>query len=148
MSQTETSDLLSRLYSELAHTIVQQCLAEFQTPSFISQLDLMTHLKPAIASAISDAQQQSGSASELEQQLSITEQMIDVLEGALQDHRSEIDALIAENTSLKSQIERLSQKTKLLEKENTQFRVEIANNRSSLLERLNALQEDVERLQG
>lgn len=147
MSQTETSDLLSRLYSELANTIVQQCLAEFQTPSFISQLDLMAHLKPAIVSAISDAQQQSGNTSDLEQQLSITEQMIDVLEGALQDHRSEIDALTAENTTLKSQLERLSQKTKLLEKENTQFRVEIANNRSSLLERLNALQEDVERLQ-
>ena len=73
--------------------------------------------------------------------------MIDVLEGALQDHRVELDALSTENESLRGQVERLTQKTKLLEKENTQFRVEIANNRSSMLERLNALQEDVDRLQ-
>lgn len=147
MSQTESNDLLSRLYNELAHTIVQQCLAEFQTPEFISKLNLSAQLKPVIASAIEEAQQQTGNTAELEQQLSITEQMIDVLEGALQDHRSEIDALGAENESLKSQLERLSHKTKLLEKENTQFRVEIANNRSSMLERLNALAEDIERLQ-
>ena len=42
--------------------------------------------------------------------------MIDVLEGALQDHRSELDALMSENESLKGQIERLMQKTKLLER--------------------------------
>ena len=73
--------------------------------------------------------------------------MIDVLEGALQDHRTELDTLMTENEALKGHVERLTQKTKLLEKENTQFRLEIANNRSSMLERLNALQEDIERLQ-
>lgn len=145
MSQPESTDLLSRLYNELAQRIVDQCAQEFQTSAFISQLNLADHLSSSIEEAI---QQAAGPAQtqELEQQVLLTGQMIDVLEGALQDHRSEIDALITENTSLKGQIDRLTQKTKLLEKENAQFRVEIANNRSSMLARLNSLQEDIDRL--
>ena len=146
MSQSESSDLLQRLYNELAQNIVQQCLQEFQTPNFISQLNLDAHINPLISKAMSETSNNT-QTQELEQQVSLTLQMIDVLEGALQDHRNEIDALTAENTTLKSQVERLTQKTKLLEKENSQFRIEIANNRSSLLDRLNALQEDIERLQ-
>ena len=146
MSPSESADLLSRLYNELTQRIVQQCAQEFQTPAFLSQLNLEDHLAASIASAVQNASQ-SSQTQELEQQVLVTEQMIDVLEGALQDHRSELDALSAENDSLKAQVERLTQKAKLLEKENTQFRVEIANNRSSMLERLNALQEDVDRLQ-
>ncbi len=146
MSQSESADLLARLYNELAQHIVKQCAQEFQKPEFLSQLNLEDHLAPSIAVAVQNASQ-SSQTQELEQQVLLTEQMIDVLEGALQDHRSELDALTAENTSLKGQIERLAQKAKLLEKENTQFRLEIANNRSSLLERLNTLQEDVDRLQ-
>ena len=146
MSPSESADLLSRLYNELAQRIVQQCAQEFQTPAFLSQLNLEDHLAASIASAVQNASQ-SSQTQELEQQVLLTEQMIDVLEGALQDHRAELDALSTENESLRGQVERLTQKAKLLEKENTQFRVEIANNRSSLLERLNALQEDVDRLQ-
>ena len=146
MSPSESADLLSRLYNELTQRIVQQCAQEFQTPAFLSQLNLEDHLAASIASAVQNASQ-SSQTQELEQQVLVTEQMIDVLEGALQDHRSELDALSAENEALRGQVERLTQKTKLLEKENTQFRVEIANNRSSMLERLNALQEDVDRLQ-
>ena len=146
MSQSESADLLTRLYNELAQRIVEQCAQEFQRPAFLSQLNLEAHLETAIATAVQHANR-SSQTQELEQQVLLTEQMIDVLEGALQDHRSELDALMIENTALKGQVERLTQKTKLLEKENAQFRVEIANNRSSMLERLNALQEDIERLQ-
>ena len=145
MSQHEPTDLLSRLYNEMARRIVDQCAQEFQTPGFISQLNLAEHLSPSIEQAVQQVTGV-GQTEELEQQVLLTGQMIDVLEGALQDHRSEIDALITENTSLKGQIDRLTQKTKLLEKENAQFRVEIANNRSSMLERLNSLQEDIDRL--
>jgi len=91
---------------------------------------------------------------ELEQQISFTQQMIDVLQGALQDHRDEIDALTehtsqvrTENEQLKAQLERLHTKSKQLEKENASFRVEIANNRTFILDRLNTLQEDVDRMQ-
>ena len=146
MSQAESTDLLFRLYNELAQHIVDQCAKEFRTPGFISQLNLEERLAESLEIAV----QKSGKSEqtqELEQQVSITGQMIDVLEGALQDHRSEIDALVADNASLRGQIEKLNQKTKLLEKENAQFRVEMANNRSSLLERLNTLQEDIDRLQ-
>ena len=146
MSQSESDDLLTRLYNELAQHIVKQCAQEFQKPEFLSQLNLEDHLAPSIAVAVQNASQ-SSQTQELEQQVLLTEQMIDVLEGALQDHRSELDALTAENATLKGQVERLTQKAKLLEKENTQFRLEIANNRSSMLERLNTLQEDVDRLQ-
>lgn len=146
MNQSEPADLLTRLYNELAQRIVQQCVQEFQTPAFLSQLNLEEQLASSIENAVQNASTAS-QTQELEQQMLVTEQMIDVLEGALQDHRSELDALTTENAALKGQIERLTQKTKLLEKENAQFRVEIANNRSSMLERLNALQEDIERLQ-
>ena len=146
MNQSEPADLLTRLYNELAQRIVQQCVQEFQTPAFLSQLNLEEQLASSIENAVQNASTAS-QTQELEQQMLVTEQMIDVLEGALQDHRSELDALTTENVALKGQIERLTQKTKLLEKENAQFRVEIANNRSSMLERLNALQEDIERLQ-
>ena len=144
MSQSEPADLLSRLYNELAQRIVEQCTQEFQAPGFISQLNLAEHLSTSIEAAVQQATGV-GQTEELEQQVLLVGQMIDVLEGALQDHRSEIDDLIAENTSLKGQLDRITQKTKLLEKENAQFRVEIANNRSSMLERLNSLQEDIER---
>ena len=146
MNQSEPADLLTRLYNELSQRIVQQCVQEFQTPAFLSQLNLEEQLASSIENAVQNASTAS-QTQELEQQMLVTEQMIDVLEGALQDHRSELDALTTENVALKGQIERLTQKTKLLEKENAQFRVEIANNRSSMLERLNALQEDIERLQ-
>ena len=146
MNQSEPADLLTRLYNELSQRIVQQCVQEFQTPAFLSQLNLEEQLASSIENAVQNASTAS-QTQELEQQMLVTEQMIDVLEGALQDHRSELDALTTENAALKGQIERLTQKTKLLEKENAQFRVEIANNRSSMLERLNALQEDIERLQ-
>ena len=146
MSQSESTDLLTRLYNELAQRIVQQCTQEFQSPAFLSQLNLEAQLASSIENAVQNVSN-SSQTQELEQQVLLTEQMIDVLEGALQDHRSELDALTSENSTLKSQVERLTQKTKLLEKENTQFRVEIANSRSNLLERLDALQEDIERLQ-
>ena len=145
MSQSESADLLARLYDELAQHIIKQCAQEFQKPEFLSQLNLEDHLASSIAVAVQNASQ-SSQTQELEQQVLVTEQMIDVLEGALQDHRSELDALMADNVSLMGQVERIAQKAKLLEKENTQFRVEIANNRSSMLERLNALQDDIERL--
>jgi len=146
MSQSESADLLTRLYNELAQRIVQQCAQEFQTPEFLSQLNLEKQLASSIENALQNGSRATETR-ELEQQVLLTEQMIDVLEGALQDHRSELDSLTTENEALKGQIDRLAQKTKLLEKENTQFRMEIANNRSSMLERLNALQEDIERLQ-
>ena len=38
MSPSESADLLSRLYNELAQRIVQQCAQEFQTPGFLSSL--------------------------------------------------------------------------------------------------------------
>ena len=118
---------------------------EFQTPAFLSQLNLEDHLAASITNAVQNASQSSQTQNGT---TSIGHRTNDRrLEGALQDHRSELDALMSENESLKGQIERLMQKTKLLEKENTKFRVEIANNRSSMLERLNALQEDVDRLQ-
>ena len=145
MSQSESADLLARLYDELAQHIIKQCAQEFQKPEFLSQLNLEDHLASSIAVAVQNASQ-SSQTQELEQQVLVTEQMIDVLEGALQDHRSELDALMADNVSLMGQVERIAQKAKLLEKENTQFRVEIANKRSSMLERLNALQDDIERL--
>lgn len=146
MSQSEPTDLLYRLYNELAQHIVEQCAREFQTPAFISRLNLAEHLSASIEQSVQQATGASQSE-ELEQQVLLTGQMIDVLEGALQDHRSEIDVLTAENISLKGQIDRLTQKTKLLEKENSEFRVQIANNRSSMLERLTSLQEDIDRLQ-
>jgi len=146
MSQSEPAELLSRLYTELENRIVEQCVQEFKTPGFISKLNLAEHFSASIKTAV---QQATGSVQteEIEQQVLLVGQMIDVLEGALQDHRSEIDDLIVENTSLKGQLDRLTQKTKLLEKENAQFRIEIANNRSSMLQRLNSLQEDIDRLQ-
>ena len=146
MSQSETNDLLTRLYNELAQRIVEQCVLQFQTPGFLSQLNLEEYLSTFIETKVQQATGET-QTEELEQQVMLVGQMIDVLEGALQDHRTEIDALVSENTTLKGQIDRLKQKTNLLEKENAQFRVEIANNRSNLLERLNSLQENIDRLQ-
>ena len=75
--------------------------------------------------------------------------MIDVSEGALQDHCLEIDTLIAENTTFeRTKLRSTHTKDQFFGKGKlTQFRVEIANNRSSMLERLNSLQEDIDRLQ-
>lgn len=153
MSQSESSDVRQRLYVEVENHIVQQCLQHIQTQTFLSALNLDSHIQPLVEKAI---QQSSNSeqAQELEQQISFTQQMIDVLQGALQDHRDEIDALTehssqvrTENEQLKAQLERLHTKSKQLEKENASFRVEIANNRTFILDRLNALQEDVDRMQ-
>ena len=153
MSQSESSDVRQRLYVEVENHIVQQCLQHIQTQTFLSALNLDSHIQALVEKAI---QQSSNSeqAQELEQQISFTQQMIDVLQGALQDHRDEIDALTehssqvhAENEQLKAQVERLHTKSKQLEKENASFRVEIANNRTFILDRLNALQEDVDRMQ-
>jgi chromosome segregation ATPase len=153
MSQSESSDVRQRLYVEVENHIVQQCLQHIQTQTFLSTLNLDSHIQPLIDKAV---QQSSSSeqAQELEQQISFTQQMIDVLQGALQDHRDEIDVLTehtsqvrAENEQLKAQVERLHTKSKQLEKENASFRVEIANNRTFILDRLNALQEDVDRMQ-
>ena len=146
MSQSETNDLLTRLYNELAQRIVEQCVLQFQTPGFLSKLNLEEYLSTFIETKVQQATGETHTE-ELEQQVMLVGQMIDVLEGALQDHRTETDALVSENTTLKGQIDRLKQKTNLLEKENAQFRVEIANNRSNLLERLNSLQENIDRLQ-
>lgn len=153
MSQSESSDIRHRLYIELEQHIVQQCIQHIQTSTFLSTLNLNSHIQPLIEDAL---QQSSNSeqTQELEQQISFTQQMIDVLQGALQDHRDEIDALTehssqirTDNEQLKAQLERLHAKSKQLEKENASFRVEIANNRTFILDRLNALQEDVDRLQ-
>ena len=68
MSQSEPADLLSRLYNELAQRIVEQCAQEFQTPAFISQLNLAEHLSSSIETAV---QQATGAVQtdELEQQV-------------------------------------------------------------------------------
>ena len=59
MSPSESADLLSRLYNELAQRIVQQCAQEFQTPAFLSQLNLEDHLAASIANAVQNASQSS-----------------------------------------------------------------------------------------
>ena len=153
MSQSESSDVRQRLYTELEYHIVQQCLQHIQTSTFLSALNLNSHIQPLVDDALQQASNPEH-AQELEQQISFTQQMIDVLQGALQDHRDEIDALTendsqirTENEQLKAQIERLHGKAKQLEKENASFRVEIANNRTFILDRLNAIQEDIDRLQ-
>ena len=87
MSQSEPADLLSRLYNELAQRIVEQCTQEFLATGFISQLNLAEHLSTSIEAAVQQATGV-GQTEELEQQVLLVGQMIDVLEGALQDHRS------------------------------------------------------------
>ena len=85
MSQSEPADLLSRLYNELAQRIVEQCTQESQSPSFISQLNPQIICRQFIEAAVQQATG-AGQTEELEQQVLLVGQMIDVLEGALQDH--------------------------------------------------------------
>ena len=70
MSQSESADLLSRLYNELSQHIVQQCVQEFQSPTFLSQLDLEERLAASIESAVQKASN-SSQTQELEQQVEV-----------------------------------------------------------------------------
>ncbi len=146
MSNPDTSALLHTLYSNLAQNIVQQCLDKIQHPDFLSKLDLSTHLTPAIQSALEQVSSSEQTA-ELAQQISFMEQMIALLQTALEEQGGEIDSLQESNKQFQGNIDRLQNKVKQLEKENAAFRVEISNNRTFILDRLNALQEEIERLQ-
>ncbi len=160
MSNADTSDLLQTLYSNLAQTIVQQCLGEIQQPDFLSKLDLSAQINPVIQQALEQSSNSTETAelsqqvAFFSQQISFMEQMIALLQTALEDQGTEIDSLKEHNerlqesqTSMQTNIDRLQNKVKQLEKENAAFRVEISNNRTFVLDRLNSLQEEIDRLQ-
>ncbi len=135
MSSFNTPDVLQQLYTAFGEHIVQQCLQELQTPDGIARLHLSTHIRPIVSEALEQSIKPEQTQA-LEENISITQQMIEVLEGALQDHREEIDALDVENKNLKQQVERLQSQVKRLERENANFQVSINEIRLSVFDRL------------
>ena len=135
MSSFNTPDVLQQLYTTLGEHIVQQCLQELQTADGIARLNLSEHIRPIVSEELEQSIKPEQTQA-LEENISITQQMIEVLEGALQDHREEIDALDAENKNLKQQIERLQSQVKRLERENANFQVSINEIRLSVFDRL------------
>ena len=143
-----SSPILTELTQQLLETIQQQtieaCLQRIQSPSFLNSLGLEQHTQE-IVTAIIAQNPQSDFEQEMRAQTETTEQIMNFLQEVLQDHQSQMDEAQGQISGLVEQVDGLQRQVKRLEKENLAFRAEISSNRTFIIDRLNALQEEIDR---
>jgi peptidoglycan hydrolase CwlO-like protein len=146
MSETPSiSQAAETLLTTLQEQTISACLTQFQSDAFLQQIGLDARTQRIVQEALTTLPAADFEA-EIRTQLETYDQMINFLQEVLQDHQQQIEETQATMGQLQTMLEQAQAKTKRLEKENIAFRTEISNNRTFLLERLTALQEEVDAL--
>lgn len=146
MSETPSiAQTAEALLNTLQSQTVAACLTQLQSDSFLQSIGLEAHTQQIVQRALSNLPAD-GFETEIRTQLETYDQMINFLQEVLQDHQSQIEEAQATMGQLQTTLEQVQAKAKRLEKENIAFRTEISNNRTFLLERLTALQEEIDAL--
>jgi len=146
MSETPSiSQAAETLLTTLQEQTISACLTQFQSDAFLQQIGLDARTQRIVQEALT-ALPAADFEAEIRTQLETYDQMINFLQEVLQDHQQQIEDTQATMGQLQMMLEQAQAKTKRLEKENIAFRTEISNNRTFLLERLTALQEEVDAL--
>ena len=143
-----SSPILTELTQKIFETVQQQtvdaCLRQIQTPEFLSTLGIEQQTQEIVAAVI-ERTPKSDFEQEMRAQTETTEQIMNFLQEVLQDHQSQMDEAQGQIVNLIEQVDGLQRQVKRLEKENLAFRAENSNNRTFILDRLNALQEQLDR---
>lgn len=146
MSETSSISLAAEaLLSTLQEQTIAACFTRFQSESFLHSIGLDAHTQRIVQEALSNLPA-ADFETEIRTQLETYDQMINFLQEVLQDHQQQIEETQATMGQLQTVLDQVQLKAKRLEKENIAFRTEISNNRTFLLERLTALQEEIDAL--
>ena len=146
MSETSPiSFAVDALLNALQEQTIAACLAHFQSEVFLQSIGLDAHTQQLVSSAMANLPA-AEFETDIRTQLETYDQMINFLQEVLQDHQQQIEETQATMGQLHSVLDQVQAKAKRLEKENIAFRTEISNNRTFLLERLTALQEEIDLL--
>lgn len=146
MSETSSISLAAEaLLATLQEQTIAACLTRFQSDAFLDSIGLDTRTQRIVQDALSNVPT-GGFEAEIRTQLETYDQMINFLQEVLQDHQQQIEETQATMGQLQTVLDQVQAKARRLEKENIAFRTEISNNRTFLLERLTALQEEIDAL--
>ena len=146
MSETPSiSQAAETLLTTLQEQTISACLTQFQSDAFLQRIGLDARTQRIVQEALTTLPA-ADFEMEIRTQLETYDQMINFLQEVLQDHQQQIEETQATMGLLQTMLDQAQAKTKRLEKENIAFRTEISNNRTFLLERLTALQEEVDAL--
>ncbi len=143
-STQQITALTQQLLETLQQQTIEVCMRQLQTSELFNSLGLEQRTQEIVQTLIASAPK-SDFEQEMRAQTETTEQIMTFLQEVLQDHQGQMDDAQSQILGLKENIDSIKHQVKRLEKENLAFRTEISNNRMFVLDRLNSLQEDIDR---